>query len=247
MARPDHLDNAPPLPAEDHHVTIVSVQGGQISVLPAKVLVARPHKIALELDNPTQDSRAWTTDHVFTILYTHDDLILRLRAQLTEHIDDARVAVLPLGPAKEGDRRDFRRADMAVQVYAQGIPETDSGKARERQLTTPVDASHPGFALCQSNISGSGISFDFDGRVTKDSLMDVRLVLPGQPNHVIAFIGSIVRAGDPLPSGLQPVAVRFSEFSEAHQDAIIYAVFSQCFAESPIGQDFADFDPLLEE
>jgi hypothetical protein len=247
MARPDHQDNSPPLPIEDQQVTIVSVQHGQISVLPARVLVARPQKIALELDTPTQDSQAWGFDHTFTLLYTRDDLILRLRAQLSERIDGARIGVTPLGPAREGDRRDFRRADMEVQVYARVLDEKDSGLARENQLAEVIHTDHPGFEARQVNISGSGISFEIAGPITAENLVDVRLVMPSQPTRVISFIGSVVRVGPPDADGRQHVALRFSEFSEAHQDAVIYAVFSHCFAQSPVGGDLADYDPFLDE
>lgn len=247
MTRPDHAESPPPLPSEDQQVTIVSVQDGQISVLPAKVLVARPQKLALELESPTQDSQRWAPDHIFTILYTEDELILRLRAQLTERVDNARVTVTPLGPAREGDRRDFRRADMEVRVFARVADTTDTGIARENQLADAIEVDHPGFVSCPVNISGSGISFMMAGPVTRESVIDVRLVMPSQPSRVIAFIGTVVRVSPPDEQGLQDVALRFSEFSEAHQDAVIYAVFSHCFAESPIGEDLAGYDPFTDE
>lgn len=247
MTHPDDVQSTPPLPSEDQQVTIVSVQEGQISVLPAKVLAARPQKLALELESPTQDSQRWSPDHIFTILYTEHELILRLRAQLTERVDNARITVTPLGPAREGDRRDFRRADMNVQVRARVVDTTDTGVARENQLAEAIEVDHPDFVTCPVNISGSGISFSMKGPVTRESVIDVRLVMPSQPSRVIAFIGTVVRVSPPNEDGAQDVALRFNEFSESHQDAVIYAVFSHCFAESPIGEDLADYDPFTDE
>jgi|GEM_PF-1418191 len=247
MTRPDHQDAAPPLPGEDQQVTIVSVQDGQISVLPAKVLVARPQKLVLELEAPTLETQRWSNEQVFTILYSRDDLILRLRAQLTERVDESRLAVIPLGPAREGDRRDFRRADLDVQLYARVFDTKDAGVAREAQLAEAVEVDHPGFRLCSVNISGSGISFSMPGPVENDSIIDVRLVMPSQTGRVISFIGTPVRVGPEDSQGERHVALRFCQFSEAHQDAIIYAVFSHCFAQSPIGEDIVDYDPFGED
>src|SRR5689334_3967790 len=105
-----------PLPEEDQQVTIVSVRDGHISVLPARVLVTRPHKIALSLDSPSAEAQRWSDGQSLTLLYTMGEHIMRLRAELRERVADDRVTVEPIGDAKEGDRRDFRRADVDARI-----------------------------------------------------------------------------------------------------------------------------------
>ena len=228
MAGP--IPTPPPLPTEDQQITLVSVRDGQITVLPARVLVVRPHKVALSLEAPSSEVQRWVDGHAVTLLYTHGEHILRLRSELREVVGPDRITVEPMGDAKEGDRRDFRRADMSVQVYAKRAESKDPGKAREAQLASPVALDDPGFALQVVNLSGSGVSFNSSEPIESDDLVDVRLVVDLPPKRMIAVIGRAVRIVPGTDGGPANIAVRFAELSEGDQDAIIYGVFSHHFA-----------------
>jgi hypothetical protein len=233
--------NPASLPSEDQQVTIVSVREGNISVLPARVLVTRPHTIALSLDAPSAEAQRWTDGQSLTLLYTQGEHIMRLRAELRERVSDDRVTVEPIGEAKEGDRRDFRRADVEARIRARRCPTRDTAVARDLQLKTEVAEDSPEFELQTVNLSGSGVSCRTSEPFEVEDLVDLRLVLEMRPRRVVSMIGRIVRVID--PENPKPIiAVRFAELSEADQDAVIYSVFSAHFATVGLGGDLGDED-----
>src|SRR5262245_18303942 len=218
-----------PLPEEDQQVTIVSVREGNISVLPARVLITRPHKIALSLEGPSVEAQRWSDGQSLTLLYTQGEHIMRLRAELRERIAEDRITVEPIGEAKEGDRRDFRRADLEARIRVRRCDTKDPASAREQQLATPVADDSPELELQTVNLSGSGVSFEANERFELDDLVDIRLVLELRPWLVVAIIGRIVRHLRPdAPCPI--IAARFAELSEVDQDAVIYSVFAAHFA-----------------
>ncbi len=229
------------LPEEDQQVTIVSVREGHISVLPARVLVTRPHKIALSLDAPSAEAQRWTDGQSLTLLYTLGEHIMRLRAELRERVADDRVTVEPIGDAKEGDRRDFRRADVDAWIRVRKCEGRDTALARELQLATPIADDSPEFELQSVNLSGSGVSFEAREQFDLDDLVDIRLVLGVRPRRAVAIIGRIVRRVRPdAPSPI--VAARFAELSEADQDAVIYSVFAAHFANVGLDEELSPDD-----
>lgn len=218
-----------PLPEEDQQVTIVSVRDGQISVLPARVLVTRPHKIALSLEGPSSEVQRWSDGQAITLLYTQGEHIMRLRAELRERVAEDRVTVEPIGDAKEGDRRDFRRADVDVRIRVRRCDTSDTAQARDRQLATPIGEDSPEFESQNVNLSGSGVSFEASEELALDDLVDIRMALDMRPRRVVSVIGRIVRLVK--PDAPRPIiAARFAELSEADQDAVIYSVFAAHFA-----------------
>lgn len=218
-----------PLPDEDQQVTIVSVREGNISVLPARVLVTRPHKIALSLEGPSVEAQRWNDGQSLTLLYTQGEHIMRLRAELRERIAEDRITVEPIGEAKEGDRRDFRRADLEARIRVRKCDTKDPGLAREQQLATPLGDDSPELEMQTVNLSGSGVSFESSDPFDLDDLVDIRLVLELRPRRVVSIIGRIVRHVRPdLPKPI--IAARFAELSEVDQDAVIYSVFAAHFA-----------------
>lgn len=217
------------LPEEDQQVTLVSVRSGQISVLPARVLVTRPHKIALSLEGPSSEVQRWGDGQAVTLLYTQGEHIMRLKAELRERVAEDRVTVEPIGEAKEGDRRDFRRADVEVRIRVRRCDTSDTAQARERQLATPIAEDSPELEPQNVNLSGSGVSFESIEPLALGDLVDIRLVLDVRPRRLVSIIGRIVRLVRPeLPRPI--IAARFAELSEADQDAVIYSVFAAHFA-----------------
>lgn len=229
MSQPNTPGASASLPEEDQQVTIVSVRDGHISVLPARVLVTRPHKIALSLDAPSAEAQRWTDGQSLTLLYTQGEHIMRLRAELRERVADDRVTVEPIGDAKEGDRRDFRRADVDARIRARRCSTLDTAIAREQQLATPVPDDSPDFESQNVNLSGSGVSFETREELAVDDIVDMRLSLDLRPRRVVALIARVVRSVK-IDNLRSTVAVRFAELSEADQDAVIYSVFAAHFA-----------------
>jgi len=236
---------AAPLPGEDQQVTIVSVRDGHISVLPARVLVTRPHKIALSLDAPSAEAQRWTDGQALTLLYTHGEHIMRLRAELRERVADDRVTVEPIGEAKEGDRRDFRRADVDARIRIKKCDTRDTAIAREQQLATVIADDSPEYERQVVNLSGSGVSFNGSNAFAMEDLVDVRISLEMKPRRTVSMIGRVVRIINPeLERPI--VALRFAELSEADQDAVIYSVFAAHFATVGLGDDDEPGDDELD-
>lgn len=240
MTQSDPTRSAPPtgpMPSEDQQVTIVSVRDGHISVLPAKVLVVRPHKVALSLDAPSAEAHRWQDGQALTLLFTHGEHIMRLRAELRERVADDRVMVEPIGEAKEGDRRDFRRADVDARIRVKKCSSRDTAVAREEQLATPVAEEGPDYESQIVNLSGSGVSFESIEPFGTEDLLDIRIALELKPRRVVSMIGRIVRIINSPDAARPIVAVRFAELSEADQDTIIYSVFAAHFATVGLGDD----------
>lgn len=230
-----------PLPDEDQQITLVSVCDGNISVLPARVLVTKPHKIALSLEAPSSEPQRWEEGQIVTLLYTRGEHIMRLRAELREKVADDRLTVEPLGEAKEGDRRDFRRADIDTRLWVKRLATRDTAEARALQAATVVAEDDPAFEAQAINLSGSGASFLATETVESEDLLDLRIALDMRPRRVVQMIGRVVRV-IPMAGARPVVAVRFAEISEADQDAIIYSVFARHFATSGLGDALNDLE-----
>jgi c-di-GMP-binding flagellar brake protein YcgR len=166
---------------------------------------------------------------------------MRLRAELRERVADDRVMVEPIGEAKEGDRRDFRRADVDARIRVRKCASRDTALAREEQLSTVVPDDSPEFESQLINLSGSGVGFESRESFTTEDLLDIRIGLELRPRRVVSMIGRIVRIIDRGEKGPPIVAVRFAELSESDQDTIIYSVFAAHFATVGLGDD-EDFD-----
>lgn len=222
-----------PLPQEDQQVTLISVRDGNISVTSARALVVKPRKVALRVDTALSELPSWQADQSLTMIYTHGDRVMRLRGVLREQVDAERITVEPVGEVKEGDRRDYRRADVGARVYAQKSTGRTPQEARTLQLGETVPLESPQFERQVVNISGSGVSFTSRNQFHMGDLVDVRLVLDKPTNALVTITGVIVRAVDTDDS----YAIRFAELSEADQDLIVYSVFSNHFAAEGLGDD----------
>ncbi len=230
--------NQKPLPAEDQNITLIAVREGNISVTSAKVLVVKPSAIALEVNTNVSEPPDWEDAQPVTLIYTHEDRVMRLRASVDERVSETRLLVKPIGDAMEGDRRDFRRADVAAKVYVERIAGT-MADAREAQAVAITDSAR--FDDQTVNLSGSGVSFLSGLPFEAGDIVDVRLILSAPTTAHVSIIGRVVRVfdGDPL----KKIAVRFAELSEAHQDILVYTVFSSHFESEGLADAFEDLKP----
>ena len=213
------------MPHDEQQVTMVSVREGDIHVSSATVLVSGERSVAVELDTSTTDPPLLEVDQAVTLLYSADDRVMRLKTSISELVSESRVTLRPLENAKEGDRRDYRRADVDAQVFCEPLNGQDVGAARAAQADRHVDLSDYGDQSI--NLSGSGIMLHAAEPHAENTLLDLRLSLPMLQGGPISIIGRVVRAFDE-PEGVR-LAVRFAEISEADQDKVVYTVFSRCF------------------
>ena len=213
------------LPHEDQQVTMVTVREGDIHVTSATVLVGSDRNIAVEVDTTLTEPPAFEMGQAVTLLYSHDDRVMRLKTSVSELVAAERVNLKPLEGAKEGDRRDYRRADVEAQVYCEPLQGEDVGAARALQAAHHVEDGEYGEQSI--NLSGSGVMLNVVDTIAENTLLDLRLGLPMLKGGPIQIVGRVVRAFDET-SGVR-LAIRFAEISESDQDKVVYTVFSRCF------------------
>lgn len=222
-----------PLPTEDQLVTMVSVRDGNIYVTSARVLVSKPKAIGLHVDTSLSEPPTFDRAQPLTLLYTRGDRVLRLKAVVREPIDEERLTVQPVGDVKEGDRRDFRRADITAKVFCRPI--AAGSAARESQLSRAVDESE--YEELEVNLSGSGAQFTTTvGGIEDGGLLDLRIVLPLPTPTAVKVLADVVRA-TPQEDGRTLVATRFGEISESDQDLVVYTVFSRYFEAEGLSEE----------
>ncbi|MGM0578269.1 MAG: PilZ domain-containing protein [Myxococcota bacterium] len=222
-----------PLPGEDQLVTMVSVREGNIYVTSARVLVSKATAIGLHVDTSLSEPPSFDRAQPLTLLYTRGDRVLRLKAVVREPIDSERLTVQPVGDVKEGDRRDFRRADVRANVYVAAAEGDDLEAAREAQMGSSV--SDDQFREQEINLSGSGAQIVADAPYDAGSLLDLRIILPLPTPTRVAVIAEVVRS-EGEDAGAR-IATRFAEISETDQDLVVYTVFSRYFEAEGLTED----------
>ncbi|MDP6946585.1 MAG: PilZ domain-containing protein, partial [Myxococcota bacterium] len=213
------------LPAEGQLVTMVSVRDGDINVTSARVLVSKSKSLGLRIDTRLSDPAPFVRSQPLTLLYALDERVMRLKAVVSSPIDDERLTVRPVGDVKEGDRRDFRRADLTVDVYVRATDAASAEAARSAQLAEQVASD--AFTQQTINLSGSGIQVSSKIDWASGTLLDIRIVLPLAQQTTVSVVGEVVRMLDIEDEFGRRVAVRFAEISEPDQDLIVYTVFSR--------------------
>ena len=221
-----------PLPAEDQLVTMVSVKDGNIHVTSARVLVSKPKSLGMRIDTRLSEPEPFDRGQPLTLLYALDERVMRVKAVVSSPIDDERLSVQLVGDVKEGDRRDFRRADLKVDVSVRRAMATSPEGARTAQLAS--DADPASFTQQIINLSGSGIQVSSKTDWESGVLLDIRMVLPLQQQTTVCVIGEVVRMLDIHDDNGRRVAIRFAEISEPDQDLIVYTVFSRHFKDEEI-------------
>lgn len=227
----------PALPTEDQLVTMVSVRDGNIYVTSARVLVSKPQSLGLRIDTRLSETAPFERAQPLTLLYAQDERVMRLKAVVSSPIDEERLTIQPVGDIKEGDRRDFRRADLMVGLYVQPSDRKTSDEARAAQVATDVGADT--FQQRSINLSGSGIQISSHVDWDSGTLLDIRLILPLPKQTPVCVIGEVVRMLDIEDENGRRVAVRFAELSEPDQDLIVYTVFSRHFQDEGLSEEFS--------
>ena len=217
-----------PLPREDQFLTIVSVRSGDIHVTSGTTLLVKGKTIALKCDERDGAPPSFERDQTVTLLYTHDERVLRLRAMVRDQIAPDRITATIVGEVKEGDRRDFRRADVEGRVEIRPLNAETAEDAR-RALRADDFAGEAVVCEASVNISGSGAQFLMDLNLAKGSFVAFSMSVPAPNEAVIKAAAQLVRSGEADDTGRRDIALRFIEISEGDQDYIVYTVFSKCF------------------
>jgi hypothetical protein len=223
-----------PLPSEEQILTVVSVRDGNISVTSARVLASTDTAIGVHIDMTKGEKPVYARAQPLTLLYTRGQRVLRLKAVVRDSMDDGRLTVEPVGDIKEGDRRDFRRANIKAPIALVAFETRDPRIAREDQLNKELaDSDYSDVAF---NLSGSGLQVASKRTWESGVLIDVRIKLPLPNPREVKILGEVVRMlGDSVEE--QRLACRFTEISEGDQDLIVYTVFSRYFEDESLTDD----------
>jgi hypothetical protein len=207
------------LPLEGQSLTVVLVRDGNVHVLTAVVIVAKPRSIALAFQLEDDKPRPARGD-LLTLAYSNDVYVLRLRAEVVEVIGDKKALVRPLGEVSRGERREFIRAAANVRINAHTVAsdyELIEGDVAQSEWRVWDEQ--------EVNLSGSGIRFVTKEACKKGQFMHVQLVLlplPAKP--VVQLLGEVVRARS-NDGNSYDVALNFASVQENCRDQLINCVF----------------------
>ena len=208
-----------PYPAVEQLVTGIAVANGDVSVLTGNVLVSRKQSVAIEFD-VEHLGEPLGRGHAITLMYSSDQMILRLRTQIEEALGDGRFLLKPVTDVSEGERREFLRANVEARVSV----ETHDGHGDLDGMTTH-DVESFGGPLTSVDLSGSGIRMDCDVVAKKGDVLTVRLAIQDRPKTVLTLPGKVVRCKPSSDGALSNVAIHFLPLGEETQDQLINGVF----------------------
>ena len=210
-------------PTEDQLITAISVKDGNASVTAGRIVVAKERGIVVRFES---EDGLPLRDQALTLLYGSGDRVLRLRTTVAAVIDGTKLLLEPTGPVTEGERREFLRADAAVDIRAEvvGPDYVLPGEPLGRSGNTDWDRQ-------VADVSGSGVSFLWDGLCRKGDLLYVQMGLPVGASPIVNAIGEAVRAGHDPESGKQRVAVHFTALDERDRDLLINFVFRKHYEQ----------------
>ena len=227
-----------PLPQDDQLVTMVTVRDGNIFVASTTVLVSKPNSVAVEIDTSISEPPEFAQGQDVTLLYASGDRVMRLKSTVQEIVSSSRLTLRPAGSPKEGDRRDYRRADVTARLYVKALEGSDVAAARATQMNT--DVSEEQFGSNNINLSGSGVQIESNIEFAPETLLDIRMHLPLPGNDLVQVLGRVVRSRPTDEAGNFSVAVRFAEIAEADQDRVVYTVFSRYFQSEGADEEMID-------
>lgn len=201
-------------PQEEQTITAIIVAEGNVRVCTATTLLVKAHRIVIKIakkDSEFQPDRG----QMVTLLYDlGEERILRLKNVVTDVVDGQKWLLQPTAQVAEGERREFLRATAEAGIYAEVVND---------RFELPSHAGDPSALPSQSvDLSGSGVSFDWEGRCKKDEMMFVEL---GLGEASVRALGRVVRAKAIKGSQSLRVAVHFTEVAEGERDVLINAVF----------------------
>ncbi len=222
----------PLYPRNGQTVTLVCVRGAQVSVSTARVTRAGDTPPVVCVGDPA----GRVEDGARVVLhYLRGENAWRARGKATREGDVACIELV--APPAPTEHRDFIRATLELPVAMRRIGRPrDLAEARaeqERWDVEPGDAS--AWTERSVDLSAGGARFETTELLRKHDIVDVRFLLPTEPEadhhepRLVALLGEALRVRQ-RPDGTREVALRFLEVDETTQDLLFDAVASRYFA-----------------
>jgi hypothetical protein len=214
-----------PYPATDQLITGIAIADGNVSVLTGKILVARPHGLAVEFEHDPEGSSP-SRGHKITLMYPWEDYILRLRTSVEDVVDVNRYLLTPVAEVSKGERREFLRADVSVRLF---VDQVDDPAAAVSSTYSADETRH--WPEQVVDLSGGGIRFTTDVTCKKGDQLLIALALEETNDTTLVAAGNVVRAKPTDAPGILDVALAFPALDESTRDLLVNQVFRRYYQD----------------
>jgi len=195
-------------PETGKSVILISIKDGKSSICNARVVFSRGKGIILE----TAEEHDFTGANV-SLFYVGGDNVIVLKGAVKEKIAKTRYYFLPSEEAKEMDKREFIRTNIAI----------DLAVSRKEPAPGRVDLRRT-----EAELSGSGIRLVLDDHYRENEKLFFVLKTPsGETLNLSGVVVRSVKRAD----GKSDTAAHFSEMSNREQELLIDLVFKKRFEE----------------
>ena len=214
-----------PYPSVDQLVTGIAIAEGNVSVLTGKILVARPHSIAIEFEHDPKGFVPMQGNKI-TLMYPWEDYILRLKTSVEDVVDSSRYLLTPVAEVSKGERREFLRAEVGVRLFVEQNDDPDSAVS---STYSPDETRH--WREQVVDLSGGGIRFTTDVTCKKGDQLLVALALKETKDTTLVAPGNVVRAKTTDDPGILDVALAFTALDESTRDLLVNQVFRRYYQD----------------
>lgn len=225
-----------PLPEEDRIIAFITVTRGQASISYGKVVAVSPVSLVIELAQ--QEDEDALVDASITLMYSIEESSYSLKVEWGERLNEDKVLLRMKDDPRRGERREFIRADLELQVgiYTPGEHQDNEEGAREYSLSLARDPGCVKLRTMNVDLSGSGIRLILDEPLKKDSHCVVVIELedrPGQDTSRRLYLPARVIRSRPakgMESGAD-VAIQFLGLTPLEGDYVHALVFASRLAQ----------------
>ncbi len=224
------MNDSLPHPGEGKFVTIVAVHQGEPLVTYGKVLVGKPNFLAVAI-RVVPDELSRYDGAPVTVLYGDADHSMILRGRVSGTVGPDRLLVSTPDPPRVGERREFIRVDLSLDIRLDRAPDAvvDEGGLREWVDELSPHADDYRFREIEVDLSGSGARFVYPIVLKKEERVVFSARLPeGHARPLIHLPASVVRArpAKALDDAME-VAITFAALTEEESDLLNYVVFEE--------------------
>lgn len=227
-----------PFPPENRLVTLIAVVEGEPTVVGSRVVLSRPNLTVVDAEGKGLDLASFRGTPA-TLLYGDRDFTYVLRGRISEVINGKRLIVSTPHAPRPGERREFIRANVMLDVRVEAVPE---GVQREADLSEYLSglSRAPGdyrFHHQEVDLSGSGLRMGLSFNVKKAGYCLVSVLHSGQVAGQVIHLGARVvrcrpRDNDEFPFEL---AAEFVASELESTDTLINLVFAARAQELELG------------
>lgn len=218
------------LPPEGRWVTVFCVCQGKPVVILGRVLLAREGILGLRTEVPMEDLGACPA----TVLYEASGFSMHWRGRIREWLDPDRPLLVFEQPPRQGERREFIRAELTLGVHLESVPSVCSDDEAVLEWTREQPAMEDSWSFRPEliDLSGSGLRLEWSKGFRKGQSILVALMDVGDRETLVLNLPARVVRSKPLGGqGNFDLALHFLALSEDQRDRVHHLVFQARAAE----------------